>query len=90
MSPLSITQAQCTHLLVDAGHISVESNLADKNAVKEIQMKRNQTYTDDDFAKLEALMYDKLSVKLHAAQVRRSTFQPLTHHDFVPIVCSWQ
>ncbi|KAI0033184.1 hypothetical protein K488DRAFT_78064 [Vararia minispora EC-137] len=66
--PESITSPQCTHLLVDAGHISIESNLAAKNAVKEIHMKRNQTYTDEDYARLEALMYDKLSVKLHAAQ----------------------
>ncbi|TFY80723.1 hypothetical protein EWM64_g3289 [Hericium alpestre] len=66
--PESITTAKCKHLVVDAGHISVESDLADKEALREIQLKRNQAYTDEDYSKLESLMYDKLFLKLEDAQ----------------------
>jgi vacuolar protein sorting-associated protein 13A/C len=65
----SVTTKDCKHLVIDAGHISIESDLADKDAVREIHMKRNQQYSDDDYKRLESLMYDKLSLKLKAAQV---------------------
>jgi vacuolar protein sorting-associated protein 13A/C len=63
-----ITTTQCRHLLVDAGHISIESNLADKDAVLKVQSKRKQEYSDADYKQLESLMYDKFSLKLEAAQ----------------------
>ncbi|EIM83408.1 uncharacterized protein STEHIDRAFT_170692 [Stereum hirsutum FP-91666 SS1] len=66
--PESITTNRCKHLLIDAGHISIESNLADKEAIRQIHLKRNQNYTDEDYVRLESLMYDKFSLKLHAAQ----------------------
>jgi vacuolar protein sorting-associated protein 13A/C len=65
----SVTTKNCKHLVIDAGHISIESNLANKEAVREIHMKRNQQYNDDDYKRLESLMYDRLSLKLEAAQV---------------------
>jgi vacuolar protein sorting-associated protein 13A/C len=64
----SIITHKCTHLLVDAGHISIESDLASKEAIRQV-LKRDQQYTDDDYARLESLMYDKLNVKLGDAQV---------------------
>ena len=67
---LSITTAKCKHLVIDAGHIAIESDLADKQAVREIQMKRNQKYSEEDYKRLESLMYDKMSLRLEAAQVR--------------------
>jgi vacuolar protein sorting-associated protein 13A/C len=79
--PCSVTTKECTHLVIDAGHISIESDLADKAAVREIHMKRNQQYSDEDYKQLESLMYDRMSLKLEAAQVctgRRSSADFLT------------
>jgi vacuolar protein sorting-associated protein 13A/C len=56
-------------MIVDAGHLSVGSNLVDKTAVNTIKSKRNQPYEESDFTKLESLMYDKFTVKIKDAQV---------------------
>lgn len=66
-----MTIKNCQHIVLDAGHISVESNLADKSAMSEIQAKVKQEYSDEDYQRLESLMYDKYYVKLESAQVRR-------------------
>jgi vacuolar protein sorting-associated protein 13A/C len=58
---------------LDAGHIAVESKLADKDQLKEVQSKRGRQYSDDDFKQLEDLMYDKLSLRLESTQVGRLT-----------------
>lgn len=55
--------------MVDAGHIAVESDLVDKEAIRTIQSKRNQQYSDEDYRQLESLMYDKMSLRLEDAQV---------------------
>jgi vacuolar protein sorting-associated protein 13A/C len=65
----SVTTNDCKHLIIDAGHISIESDLADKDSIRTIYSKRNQKYTDEDYHYLESLMYDKMSLKLDAAQV---------------------
>lgn len=81
----SVTTKDCKHLVIDAGHISIESDLADKAAVREIHMKRNQRYSDDDYKRLESLMYDKLSLKLKDAQVMRDiSFPSLVIYSFIP------
>ena len=54
---------------MDAGHISVKSDLADKEARHALQQKRNQPYTDEDLRNLENLMYDKFFLNLKSAQV---------------------
>ncbi|KZT65144.1 vacuolar protein sorting-associated protein 13 [Daedalea quercina L-15889] len=66
--PEDITTNSCKHLLVDAGHISVVSQLGNKEAIKEIRSKRKLNYTDEDYQRLESMMYDKLSVRLKDAQ----------------------
>ncbi|EKM61051.1 uncharacterized protein PHACADRAFT_156217 [Phanerochaete carnosa HHB-10118-sp] len=66
--PENITTKDCKHLIIDAGHIAIESELADKKAVQEISSKRKQQYSDEDYRRLESLMYDKLTVRLEAAQ----------------------
>ena len=66
----SISTKDCKHLIVDAGHIAIESELANKKAVQEISSKRKQQYSDEDYRRLESLMYDKLTVRLEAAQVK--------------------
>ncbi|KAK3385903.1 hypothetical protein B0H63DRAFT_473802 [Podospora didyma] len=67
--PESITSKISTCLILDAGHISVNSELVDKDTMKEVQSKQNQTYTDADFKRLESLMYDRFIVKLTSTQV---------------------
>lgn len=55
--------------MLDAGHIAVESNLADKDQLKEVQSKRGRQYNEEDYKQLETLMYDRFSLQLEAAQV---------------------
>ncbi|KAI6377701.1 hypothetical protein MCOR25_002425 [Pyricularia grisea] len=67
--PQSITQERSTCVILDAGHISVNSELVDKESMKQIQSKQSQTYTDEDYKRLESLMYDKFIVKLTSTQL---------------------
>ncbi|RDB28887.1 Vacuolar protein sorting-associated protein 13 [Hypsizygus marmoreus] len=66
--PENVSTHDCTHLIIDAGHISIESDLADKGAIRTIHLKRNQQYNEEDYKYLESLMYDKVLLKLDAAQ----------------------
>ncbi|KAH7312762.1 hypothetical protein B0I35DRAFT_481183 [Stachybotrys elegans] len=67
--PVSITSQNSTCLIVDAGHIHVNSQLADQSTLKDIQAKQRQVYSDEDFKRLESVMYDKFIVKLTSTQV---------------------
>ncbi|KAJ3800717.1 vacuolar protein sorting-associated protein 13 [Lentinula aff. detonsa] len=66
--PEDVTTVNCKHLIVDAGHIAIESELADKDTIRAVHLKRSQKYSDEDYKQLEDLMYDKLSLKLKSAQ----------------------
>ncbi|TVY16543.1 Vacuolar protein sorting-associated protein 13 [Lachnellula arida] len=67
--PESITSKSTICLILDAGHISVNSQLVDQETMKEVQAKQRQSYTDEDYKRLESLMYDKFLVKLSSTQV---------------------
>lgn len=67
--PDSVTKKSSNCLILDAGHVSVTSELVDKDTLRDIQAKQKQQYTDEDFRKLENLMYDKFNLKLQATQV---------------------
>lgn len=67
--PESITTRKSTCLILDAGHISVNSELVDKDTMKEVHSKQKDAYTDEDFKRLESLMYDKFIVKLTSMQL---------------------
>jgi vacuolar protein sorting-associated protein 13A/C len=67
--PDSVIQKSSNCLILDAGHISVTSELVDKDTLRDIQAKQQQQYTDEDFRKLENLMYDKFNLKLHSTQL---------------------
>ncbi|KAL7624686.1 Vacuolar protein sorting-associated protein 13 [Parahypoxylon ruwenzoriense] len=67
--PQSIKTRRSTCLILDAGHISVNSELVDKGTLKQVQDKQNQKFSDEDFRKLESLMYDRFLVKLTSTQV---------------------
>ena len=71
MTLYSVTTTRGKHLVVDAGHISIVSELASKEAIREIQLKRKKRYTKEDYEHLESMMYDRLKVQLKAAQVGR-------------------
>ncbi|KAI8144971.1 hypothetical protein BJV82DRAFT_536853 [Fennellomyces sp. T-0311] len=65
-APVIIIPEDCTKrtsacMVIDAGHIHVDSELADPNVVHEVKNKR---HTKEDYKKLEALMYDKFRVGL--------------------------
>lgn len=64
-----MTSKNCQHIVLDAGHISVESDLADQKAVDAVKAKEHQEYEEEDYKRLESLMYDKFHVKLEDAQV---------------------
>ncbi|KAF8078623.1 vacuolar protein sorting-associated protein 13, partial [Lyophyllum atratum] len=72
--PEDVTTHNCKHLIIDAGHISIESDLADKEATRTIQLKRNKIYEDKDYQYLESLMYDKLLLKLDCCSGALSQF----------------
>jgi vacuolar protein sorting-associated protein 13A/C len=67
--PDSVTKKSSNCLILDAGHISVTSELVDKDTLRDIQAKQTHQYTDEDFRKLENLMYDKFNLKLQSTQV---------------------
>ncbi|KAI0018263.1 vacuolar protein sorting-associated protein 13 [Xylariomycetidae sp. FL0641] len=67
--PQSIKTERSTCLILDAGHISVNSELADKSTLKQIQDKQHQKYSEEDFKQLESLMYDRFLVKLNSTQL---------------------
>lgn len=66
---ISVKSKESQALVLDAGHIAVESKLADKEQLKTIQSKRGRQYNDEDYRQLEDLMYDKLSLHLDSTQL---------------------
>ncbi|OJJ49438.1 hypothetical protein ASPZODRAFT_129900 [Penicilliopsis zonata CBS 506.65] len=67
--PESITQESSLCLILDAGHVSVNSELVDRKTMKEIQSKQKRQYNEDDYKQLEHLMYDRFILKLDSTQV---------------------
>ncbi|KAI0483961.1 vacuolar protein sorting-associated protein 13 [Xylariaceae sp. FL0804] len=67
--PQSIKTERSTCLILDAGHIAVNSELVDKGTLKQVQDKQHQRYSEEDFKQLESLMYDRFIVKLNSTQV---------------------
>lgn len=67
--PDSVTTKSSNCIILDAGHASVTSELVDKDTLKDIQAKQQHQYTDEDYRKLENLMYDRFILKLDSTQV---------------------
>ncbi|KAH8926014.1 hypothetical protein BT69DRAFT_1239533 [Atractiella rhizophila] len=67
--PEDVTRRDCQHVVLDAGHISVESDLASKELLNDVNKKVNQEYSEEDWTRLESLMYDKFTVKLQSTQL---------------------
>ena len=67
--PDSVTQESSLCMILDAGHISMNSELVDNQTIKDIQSKQSKQYTDEDYRRLEGLMYDKFNLKLDSTQL---------------------
>ncbi|GAA5969299.1 hypothetical protein JCM11641_007543 [Rhodosporidiobolus odoratus] len=67
--PESMTEKDCQHVVLDAGHISVQSDLADQSALDAVKAKEHEEYQEEDYKRLESLMYDKFYVNLEDAQL---------------------
>ncbi|KZF24832.1 vacuolar protein sorting-associated protein 13 [Xylona heveae TC161] len=67
--PESVKVKDCQCLIFDAGHVSLSSELVDKETLREIQSKQKQQYSDEDYKRLEGLMYDKFLLRLDSTQV---------------------
>ena len=73
-APVIIIPEDCTLLtsrgiVVDAGHINVESNLAPPDAVAMLKSKSSADMTIQDNMKLRQLMYDKFTVHLTQTKI---------------------
>lgn len=54
-------------MIIDAGHINVDSQLADKEVINDIKSK--ETQSKKDAATLESLMYDKFNLRLSHTKI---------------------
>lgn len=66
--PLDPTSWASPCAIIDAGHISAISHLVGKEVIEEVKKKKTMVYTDNDWKRLESLMYDKFNVQLHNTQ----------------------
>ncbi|GME84716.1 unnamed protein product [Ambrosiozyma monospora] len=55
--------------ILDAGHISIVSDLVDKEKIQEIKDQDKNNYTEDDWNKLNSYLYDKFDMVLQDAQI---------------------
>ncbi|KAI8444462.1 hypothetical protein BY996DRAFT_8496058, partial [Phakopsora pachyrhizi] len=62
---------------VDAGHISISSNLATMESYEAIKAKQNSNNTDEDHAQIESMMYDCFNIELKDTQIESGTQQLL-------------
>ncbi|CAG8516340.1 7059_t:CDS:10 [Ambispora leptoticha] len=67
--PDSCTRKDAQVVVLDSGHIRVQSNLVSKEVIADIQSKANTSYSDEDYKHLESLMYDRFSIDLSSTQV---------------------
>lgn len=55
--------------ILDAGHISIVSDLISKEKSEQIKEEKKDTYTEDDWKALNTFMYDKYNLTLQDAQI---------------------
>lgn len=67
--PESITHESSLCLILDAGHASVNSELVDRQTMRDIQAKQKRQYDTGDYKELEHLLYDRFLIKLDSTQV---------------------
>ena len=67
--PESITSKSSLCMVLDVGHMSLNSELVDRKTMEDIQSKQKKQYNEEDFKQLEGLMYDKFNLKLDSTQL---------------------
>uniref|UniRef100_A0A093VF33 Vacuolar protein sorting-associated protein n=1 Tax=Talaromyces marneffei PM1 TaxID=1077442 RepID=A0A093VF33_TALMA len=67
--PESITEEGALCLILDAGHIRVNSELVDRGTMSDLQSKQKRQYNEEDYKQLEELLYDKFLIKLDSIQL---------------------
>ncbi|KAI9340870.1 hypothetical protein BDR26DRAFT_820276 [Obelidium mucronatum] len=67
--PESCTSRKTTVVVIDAGHLNVESNLVDKDAKKQLELKQGNDLSQVEMDKLFSMMYDKFQCVLTSVQV---------------------
>lgn len=87
--PLDVTSWESPCAVIDAGHMSLESDLVSQEVLDEVRSKQTQQYTDEDWKRLENLMYDKFKLQLHDTQFLiganvRDTMKHLKNKDENP------
>ncbi|KAG0173105.1 hypothetical protein DFQ30_008890 [Apophysomyces sp. BC1015] len=67
--PEDCTSSSSRGIVLDAGHINIESNLAPLEAINRMKAKRTVDYTSEDYIRLRSLMYDKFTVHLTQTKI---------------------
>ncbi|KAI9292119.1 vacuolar protein sorting-associated protein vps13 [Neoconidiobolus thromboides FSU 785] len=67
--PHSFTDSDSQVVLLDSGHISMDSKTIDKVKRQEVQEKHIDEFTEKDFKSLESMMYDKFDLELTSVQL---------------------
>ncbi|KAI8884432.1 hypothetical protein K501DRAFT_332624 [Backusella circina FSU 941] len=67
--PESLTSQDSPVMIIDSGHINVDSQLADEEVVSNIKSKEIKNYNNKDVEILEELMYDKFNLQLSQTKV---------------------
>lgn len=62
--PEDCTRSNAQVIVLDAGHINVESQLAPPDALNALKSKAKEDYNAEDDIQLQSLMYDKFTVQL--------------------------
>ncbi|KAI9315667.1 hypothetical protein BX666DRAFT_1957951, partial [Dichotomocladium elegans] len=67
--PEDCTASDSRGIVLDAGHINIESKLAPPEVVKQMKNKRAADYTTEDYVEFRSLMYDKFTVHLTQTKI---------------------
>ncbi|KAI9251543.1 hypothetical protein BY458DRAFT_17568 [Sporodiniella umbellata] len=67
--PESLTTQDSSVLVIDAGHINIDSQLADTKLVEDMKAKDITKYNAEDSKNLENLMYDKFNLQLTQTKI---------------------
>ncbi|EJT96974.1 hypothetical protein DACRYDRAFT_59918 [Dacryopinax primogenitus] len=67
--PEHIMAKQCAHMILDAGHIAIQSGLIEKSTLAEIDAKCSQQYSKEDYKQLQSHMYDFFFLKLQSTHL---------------------
>ncbi|KAI9031000.1 hypothetical protein CLU79DRAFT_842748 [Phycomyces nitens] len=67
--PENCSLKNCRGIVVDAGHINIESNLAPPDAFNEMKAKKSAEYTTEDYVQLRSFMYDKFTIQLTQTKI---------------------